>query len=234
MTIGDTAIIAAANDNQNSAGITPQRRTTNRLSRYLVFALVLSVFGAVMWLERMTYLQGAANLWVVSDQITPADAVVVLGGGIEVRPVVAADLYTKGLVHKILVSRVKDERAVSGGAVPGQTELNLEVLRTFGVPDSSIELFGNGNQNTWDEAIALKRWTERHAITAVIIPAEPFFTRRVRWVFRHEFAGTGVRIEVPSYDPPGRYSRTGWWKTWEGVIAFRNEVLKYIYYRLKY
>jgi hypothetical protein len=33
--------------------------------------------------------------WVVSDSIAPADAIVVLGGGLETRPFAAADLYTK-------------------------------------------------------------------------------------------------------------------------------------------
>ena len=53
-------------------------------------------------------LQGVADLWVVSDPITRADAAVVLGGGADLRPFVAADLYAKGLVHKILVSQVQD------------------------------------------------------------------------------------------------------------------------------
>jgi hypothetical protein len=55
----------------------------------------------------------------------------------------------------------------------------------------------------------------------------------VRWTFRREFAGTSVRIEVPSFDPPS-YNRAAWWKSADGVITFQNEVLKYLYYRLKY
>ncbi len=62
-------------------------------------------------------LRGAANLWVVSDPITPADAVVVLGGGVDVRPFAAADLYEKGLINKILVSRARDGRSVDIGAL---------------------------------------------------------------------------------------------------------------------
>ena len=150
------------------------------------------------------------------------------------RPFVAADLYAKGLVHKILVSQVEDGRSAKIGAVPNHTELNLKVLRKLGVPDSAIELFGSGNQNTWDEAVALKAWTKQHTTSALIIPAEVFFARRARWVFQREFSGTGIRIEVPSFDPPNGYSRVKWWKTEGGPITFQNEVLKYLYYRLKY
>jgi hypothetical protein len=231
---GGTAINATVNHNQKFTGITRQRRTSNRLRRYLVFALVLSALGAGMWLERVALLRGAADLWVVSDQITPADAVVVLGGGIEMRPFVAADLYAKGLVYKILLSQEEDGHSISIGVVPGNTERTLMVLRKLGVPDSAIELFGNENKNTYDEAVALRGWSERHATSALIIPVEVFFARRARWILQREFSGTAVRIEVPSFDPPRGYSRAEWWKTEVGVITFQNELLKYIYYRLKY
>jgi len=31
-----------------------------------------------------------------------------------------------------------------------------------------------------------------------------------------------------------QYTVDNWWKTEGGVIAFQNEVIKFIYYRLKY
>jgi uncharacterized SAM-binding protein YcdF (DUF218 family) len=233
---GATAISATATHSQKSTRIMRQRGAAHRLRRYLVFALLLTALGTGAWLERVALLRGAADFWVVSDPISPADAVVVLGGGIDDRTFVAADLYAKGLVHKILLSRVEERRSVNIGAVEGHTELNLRVLRKLGVPDGAIELFGNGNKNTRDEAVALKSWTERHAASAFIVPAEAFFARRVRWIFQREFSGTAVRIEVPSFDPPSGYgySRAEWWKTEQGVITFQNEVLKYFYYRLKY
>jgi uncharacterized SAM-binding protein YcdF (DUF218 family) len=193
-----------------------------RMRRYLVIAVLLTALSAGAWIERIALLQGAADLWVVSDPITPADAVVVLGGGSDVRPFVAADLYAKGLVHKILVSHVED------------TELNLRVLRKLMVPDRAIEFFGNGSQNTWEEAVALKGWTSQHATASLIIPAEVFFARRARWIFERAFSGTHIRIEVPSFDPPNGYAQAKWWKTKGGPITFQNEVLKYLYYRLKY
>jgi uncharacterized SAM-binding protein YcdF (DUF218 family) len=198
----------------------------------IVLVLVTLCGGA--WIEREALLRGAANLWIVSDPITPADAVVVLGGGIDIRPFVAADLYTKGLVKKVLLSKVKEPRSVEIGAVTSDTEDQRQVLLRLGVPDSAIETFGNANKNTREEAEALKSWAGRNVASVVIIPTEIFPARRVSWMFRREFAGTGVRIEVPSFDPPRLYTRADWWKTEDGVISFQNEILKYIYYRLKY
>jgi hypothetical protein len=55
----------------------------------------------------------------------------------------------------------------------------------------------------------------------------------VRWIFRRQFSGTAVSIEVPSFEPPD-YNRWNWWKTEKGLATFRTELLKYMYYRLRY
>ena len=58
-------------------------------------AIALFLVGAGAWLEREALFQRLTDLWIVSDPITRGDAVVVLGGGLEYRPFVAADLYKK-------------------------------------------------------------------------------------------------------------------------------------------
>jgi len=100
------------------------------------------------------------------------------------------------------------------------------------MPDTAIEMFGTENRNTEDEVLALKDWAEQNAATVIIVPSEIFAARRVRWIFNREFHGTGVRIEVPSFEED--FTRAGWWKTKAGLIAFQTEVLKYLYYRFKY
>ncbi len=229
---GDTTI--NANHSQVFARTKDQGARATSLRRYLAIVLVLATLCAGAWIKREALLRSAADLWIVTDPITPADAVVVLGGGIDVRPFVAAHLYAKGLVKKVLLSEVEKDRSVGIGALTGHTENNRKVLLGLGVPDSAIETFGNANKNTWEEAVALKEWADRNKASVLIIPIEVFSARRVRWTFRREFSGTDVRIEVPSFDPSRDYTRAEWWKTEAGVIAFQNEILKYLYYRLKY
>jgi uncharacterized SAM-binding protein YcdF (DUF218 family) len=199
-----------------------------------VVALLFVSFCTGAWLKRVALLRGAADLWVVSDPITSADAAVVLGGGENMRPFIAADLYSKGLVHKILVSQVEGGRQVSIGAIPSDTEINVSILRKLGVPNEAIQLFGSDNHNTWDEANALKNWTKQHGDSVFIIPTEPFFARRARWIFQRQFSGMPVQIEFPSFDPPSGYTKAEWWRTDVGVVTFQNEIVKYLYYRLKY
>lgn len=199
-----------------------------------VALVILLVAGLGGWAWHEPLLRGVADFWIVSDAVTHADAVVVLGGGRDDRPVVGADLYKKGVVDKVLVSQVADDRLGTLGAVKGETEANRQVLLKLGVPATVIETFGRANKNTKDEALALREWVESHGAQVVIIPTEIFVSRRVRWIFRREFIGKVTRIEVLSIEPSRRYTRADWWKHEEGVISLLNEILKYIYYRLMY
>jgi uncharacterized SAM-binding protein YcdF (DUF218 family) len=203
------------------------------LRRPLIGTFVLATVVAGGWFLREPVLLAATDLWIVSDPVSRADAIVVLWGGLATRPFVAAELWRRGLADKILISQAPEERAVSMGAMPSHTELNREILLKLGIPAGVIETFGTANKNTREEAVALREWAERNAASVFIIPTEIFPARRVRWIFRREFSGTTVSIEVLSIEPPD-YTRRDWWKTEHGLVAFQNEVLKYIYYRLKY
>jgi uncharacterized SAM-binding protein YcdF (DUF218 family) len=157
---------------------------------------------------------------VVTGRLSHADAIVVLGGNARTRPPVAADLYRRGLADKVLISR-------------SDYELNRAALLEFGIPASAIEAFGKANKNTREEAVALREWAERNGASVFVIPSEPFMTRRVRWIFCREFSGRLATIEVqPVY--PQHYLDEAWWRTEEGSLAFKSEIVKYLYYRWKY
>jgi len=133
----------------------------------------------------------------------------------------------------VVVSQVPKGRSRIVGGIPGHSELNRMVLLKLGVPDTAIEMFGEANEGTRDEAIALKDWAERNGASRIIIPTELFAARRVRWIFDREFAGSSIRLEIPAFEPPD-YTRAEWWKSKGGVIAFHSEFMKYLYYRFKY
>jgi hypothetical protein len=178
----------------------------------------LAGFVICIWLGREPLLRGAASLWIISDPITHADAIVVLGGNYQLRPLVAADLYRRGLADKVLVSQTPDRTT----------------LLKLGVPPNAVENFGTANTNTRDEAVALREWAKRNAASVFIIPSEIFSARRVRWIFDRVLSGSAITIEVPSFEEPSYYTRSEWWKTEHGVTAFQSELLKYVYYRLNY
>ncbi len=187
-------------------------------TRILTIGFLLVGVSAAAWMQKETLLRGLADLWIVSEPFTRADAVVVLGGGLKYRPPIAADLYKEGIVSKVLVSQLR--------------ESNRAALLKLGVPKAAIEMFGTENRNTADEARTLRDWADHNNVSVLIVPSEIFAARRVRWIFHREFQGTGVRIEVPSFEED--IKRAEWWTTSWGLITFWNEILKYIYYRLKY
>jgi hypothetical protein len=57
-----------------------------RARRLLAAALIIAGLAGLAWAARAPLLQGTADLWIVSDPLTPADVAVVLGGGLDVRP----------------------------------------------------------------------------------------------------------------------------------------------------
>src|SRR5437660_431555 len=124
--------------------------------------LLLAGFGIGAWFAREPVLRGAANLWIVSDPVGPADALAIFGGGLEVRPFAAADYYRNGLVTKILLAAVRASPSEKLGASPSHVALNLAVLTKLGVPETAIESFGADLSNTYQEAMALREWAKRN------------------------------------------------------------------------
>jgi uncharacterized SAM-binding protein YcdF (DUF218 family) len=201
--------------------------------RALVALLLLATICVSVWCGRATLLRGAAELWIVSDPVGPADAVVILGGGLAVRPFAAADYYKKGLTRKILVSNVRLKKEETLGGLPSHNAMNHNVLLKLGVPETAIETFGSELSNTYQEAVALREWAVRTHAHSVIVPTEAFSSRRVRWVIESELTGSGIQVQVPALDET-EYGPSDWWKDEKGVIVFQNEVIKYVYYRFKY
>lgn len=196
-----------------------------------LLALVV-VLGVAGWFGRETLMRSAANLWIVSDETAPADAAAVFGGGLEIRPFAAAEYYRRGLVRKIVIANIGSSRAERLGVLASHVEANRQVLLKLGVPATAIETFGEGLSNTYEEAMALRDWAARSGTRSVIVPTEIFASRRLRWML-HRALADRITVRVTALEPLG-YRRDDWWKHETGVITFQNEVIKYLYYRLKY
>jgi uncharacterized SAM-binding protein YcdF (DUF218 family) len=218
---------------QRAIPIVKSRSCCAVLRRATLVLLVLAVgAGVASWFARESLLRTIANLWIVSDQLSVADAVAVFGGGIDSRPFAAADYHRRGLVKKVLLANIGASRAERLGVVMSHVNANRQVLIRLGVPESDIETFGSNLSNTRDEALALREWVERRGIRSIIVPAEIFSARRVRWTLRRVL-GDQIIIHVPALEP-AEYRRDDWWRHVRGLIEFQNEVIKYLYYRLSY
>lgn len=211
----------------------PPARRAARLSGRRI-ALAAAVLGlALAWVAHAPILRQLAGWWAVSDDLRHANAVVVLGGDLDVRPFAAAALYKRGFGDKVLVSNVAMGRAERLGLIPSHTELNRDVLLELGVPETAIVTIGSDNSSTFDEAEAVRAWGVQSGAKTVIVPTELFAARRTRWIFHRVLDAAGIAVIVRTFPPPD-YTLDDWWRNRHGLVDFDNEILKYLYYRAKY
>lgn len=204
------------------------------LLRRSVLSLLLLALGVspLLWHYRVVLLTGIARTWEVNDTPEPADAIIVLGGGLNTRPFFAVKLYNQQLAPKILIAETHPTPADDLGVVSRETEGSFAVLSKLGVPSENIVKFGKDVTSTYEEACALRDWLREHNLHRVIIPTDFTHTRRVKWLMNRVLpANTKIAIVA---SPSLYYDETNWWQREEGVISLQNEVLKIFYYRLKY
>jgi len=145
----------------------PSNILTPRGRRALLAVTVASLvlFSGVVWYAPEILLRATVDLWTVSDEPEPADAVAVFGGGLATRPFAAASYYREGLVREVLVSNVPPQ-PILPGLFHYETNQNREELIKNGVPAEAIELLGENLKSTYEEAVALRSWALRnHAHT---------------------------------------------------------------------
>lgn len=197
-------------------------------SLVILFALLLAGY-----LFRAPLLTGVAHAWMVNNPVMKADAIVVLGGGLENRPFAAAKLYHAGVAPRILFMDVRHSPVEEIGITPSEGELTHRVLLRLGVPETAMTMIGKSVASTYDESRAVEAWMEKTGAKSIIIPTDLFHTRRVRWIFGKELRSLQPEIHVVPIGSP-RYKADDWWQHEDGIIAFETEIFKNIYYRVKY
>ena len=211
----------------------PDRLPRRWLTRLAVCLFIFCFLLSAVYFFRVPLLRSAANLWIINDPPQKADAIVLLGGGLETRPFAAARLYRDGYAPRILVTSPRPSPTDEMGLTTREIDTARQVLVKEGVPDSALVEIGKDVQNTYDEAIAVRAWLQTNHATRVIIPTDIFHTRRVHWVFCKQLKPVGVQVLVQAV-PVREYTQASWWRDERGVLAFQNEIFKLAYYKLKY
>jgi uncharacterized SAM-binding protein YcdF (DUF218 family) len=207
--------------------------TQPRAKKWLAKILVLALLFAVAVCFRAPLLRGMAAVWIANEPVAKADAIVVLGGGLETRPFEAARLYHQGIAPRILLLNTRRNNTDEMGITTPGTELTRQVLLKKGVPEEALVIIGKDVASTHDECVAVRKWVEENHAKTILIPTDPFHTRRVKWFFGKALKGTGVEIRTEAVTPRD-YTATNWWQNEEGLIAFESEVIKFAYYLVKY
>jgi uncharacterized SAM-binding protein YcdF (DUF218 family) len=214
------------------------RRSRLHRCRWLIRAAYPVLIVCLLWLAREPLMIWLAQAWIVNDPLQKSDAIVVLGGGVNRRPFEAARLYRAGYAPRILIMQVKIESAERMGVARSETDVIREILLQKGIPATAIEVIGHQVSSTYEESLALRDWVQKNALTSgrhlqLILPTDLFHSRRVRWIFNRQLKKSDVALSIEAL-PQEKYSALNWWRQEDGLLAFQNEIVKYVYYRIKY
>ena len=147
------------------------------------------VYGCVRWFDPFW-----REVLIVQTAIEPADAIVVLGGESQGRPVEGARLYKQGLAHRVFVVGT------------GDNERNRRALVREGVPEDRITC-ETASESTLENAMFVRPLLEKAGVHRAILVTSSYHTRRALAVFQQRVPGIHFEM-VPS--------RIGWWDTPKG------------------
>lgn len=205
-------------------GPLPERGRGHRF--FLVLLLIL--LGLLLFYRPL--LEGAGRFLIVADELSPSDALVVLGGGEGERTRHGLELYRKGLAPILICTGGK----VSLPWAEETTVASLikRVLLKEGVPEEVI-ILAPDTTSTWEDAQAVRRLALGRGLKSLIIVSTNYHMRRASWTFRRAFEGQGVRL-LFSPAPGSRFDPKGWWRRESDLMALNSEYLKLLLYWFKH
>ncbi len=199
---------------------------------------VLLVCVSVAYLARARVLTWVGSQLVHADPLEPADALVVLGGGVSDRVIEAADLYLADYAPLVVLTRSPEPSGLNvlkrrGVNVESTIEQQLRYFRELGVPESGVTVLSETVVSTDQEASLVARWAQKRDLQSLIIVTSRFHTGRSHFIFDRKFRDTGITIRIH----PSRFKRfdpESWWQSRQRLREGLFEFQKLIFYRLRY
>lgn len=189
------------------------------------------IFAAII--AAVLFVSHAARFLDVSTPPRPADYAFVVPGEENTRPFVAALLYRRGLVPKILVAENLKDSTQQTGMLPSTGRVIVEVLQRRGVPSKDILPLGGATASTWDDLAILSQFLKQNPGATVLVITSSFHTRRCRWVLRQQLGAEASRVHLVAA-PLEWYDGVSWWHDRVVATAVAMEYLKLVYYWLRY
>jgi uncharacterized SAM-binding protein YcdF (DUF218 family) len=151
--------------------------------------LAAIVVGYPVWFTKVW-----RSLLVIESPIPQADAILILGGESQARPVAAAMLYRQGVASKVfIIGR-------------GDHETNRRALLSGGVPADRITI-EKESKSTLENADFAKPLLETAGVRRALLVTSSFHARRALATFQQRIPGVEFGVTT---------SRIGWWDTPQG------------------
>ncbi len=198
--------------------------------RLLIVSGILLVGILGLFLLRVPLLRGIADLVTVENSLSSADFIYLLNGDVHTRPLLAADLYRRGLAPRVVIARAEDRRATELGLYPNDTDAAIEALLRSGVPASAIVQLKTpgGVTSTWEEGVALQAYLARRPNDKIIVVTSRYHTRRARWNLDEAVPDETVQLLMAGA-ADDRFDERYWWRSEAGLIVYLEEYLKFLH-----
>jgi uncharacterized SAM-binding protein YcdF (DUF218 family) len=193
----------------------------------ILFCFFLCVFCVCIFLNASSLLTGYAGLFSVHNATPGADALVVLGGGMETRFPHALELYRQGYADKILQTDLRPPTLGIPDFDCSQKKIAF-ALRDFFEPGAPVIVVpsrsGRGCVSTFDEAWDLLAYSQSKGYARIIIVTDAFHTRRALYAFDKVFQGSGIVVEAMGA-PNAVFNERNWWRSDSGLKSYLLEPL---------
>lgn len=158
-----------------------------------------------------------------------ADIAVALGGDVGYRSLNAARLYASGITPRILITGMGESPDLVRRVI---RDWRLQVLLESGVPQNRIE-YDIESSNSWEEALNTRRLMESRGWHRVLVVSDPSHMRRLSWIWKKAFVGSGLEFVLVSTSPPN-WAPAIWWRDERTGASVILEYIKLVYYLAKY
>jgi len=198
------------------------------MKRFKIIAVAL-LFVSQFAVFRNFWLTQMGSFLIYQDQITPADAILVLGGGEKERVLQAIELAKKKYSEWMMFTGDYLEPIFAENTHWALEAQKLAVFNGF-PKNRTIPILDS--KSTLDDALLAKKICEEKHFKSLIVVSEPFHTRRAHFVFDKLYKNSGIKIMMCPVQNSW-YKRDSWWKNKNGFWATNMEYQKMLYYFLK-
>jgi len=191
---------------------------------------VVGVIVAMLLLSLVGYffLRAAGAYLIIADDLTPVDAIIIMGGGDEGRMNEALELYREKYARIIVLT----ETGVRIEELDYLQSFDLRIqLLNNGVPSGNVLITDSEATSTLEEAHAVKQLLERRKFSSAIIVTDPYHTKRTSIIFKDIFSEQDIRLYFRPVTPSWYNSRT-WFLSRDGWKFTFLEYVKLLAYKL--
>jgi len=173
-------------------------------------------------------LRGAGAYLIIADDLTPVDAIIIMGGGGEGRMNEALELYNEKYARIIILTETGER--IEEFDYLQSFDLRIQLLNN-GIPSGNILITESEVTSTLEEAHAVKQLLERRQLSTAIIVTDPFHTKRTSIIFGDVFSEQDIKLYFRPVTPSWYTSRT-WFLTADGWKFTILEYVKLLAYKL--